>query len=140
MIQRGMAARRLSFTNSEVSSCRYPLSRNPPSFLSNDATIRVGRAVTESQSALEGFWHEQSNQQQASLSKSYTQLPAPVREAVVSAIQQLQYRVTQGDVIAATGLSLADVDHGLKTLAYESHAVLQVPGSIREASRQPRKH
>lgn len=53
-------------------------------------------------------------------------LPTELREKVSSAVEELRFRVTVGDVAARAGVKLQDADDTLKALAYDSQATLEV--------------
>ncbi|KAL6758321.1 hypothetical protein V8C86DRAFT_2599542 [Haematococcus lacustris] len=53
-------------------------------------------------------------------------LPTDLRESVESAVEQLGFRVTPGDVAARAGVKLAQAEEALKALAYDTAAALEV--------------
>lgn len=53
-------------------------------------------------------------------------LPQKIRDGVLQAVTSLGNRVTVGDVAGASGLKVADVEEGLRALAADTQATLQV--------------
>eukprot|EP00240_Pyramimonas_obovata_P015466 CAMPEP_0118925294 /NCGR_PEP_ID=MMETSP1169-20130426/3201_1 /TAXON_ID=36882 /ORGANISM="Pyramimonas obovata, Strain CCMP722" /LENGTH=275 /DNA_ID=CAMNT_0006866545 /DNA_START=169 /DNA_END=993 /DNA_ORIENTATION=- len=55
-----------------------------------------------------------------------TKLPAKTREGVISAVEELGNRVTVGDVAGKAGLKVSEAEAGLRALASDTLASLQV--------------